>query len=65
MQQLGADYSDLGNFRKKVKAAIRKVETVSPGLKSEFVDGGIHLYPGKTAIAIQPSKRKKSTKGSG
>lgn len=65
MQQLGADYADHNNFRKKVKAAIRKVEAVSPGLKSEFVDGGIMLYPGKTAITAKPKSKKKSTKASG
>lgn len=53
MQQLGADYADHNNFRKKVKATIQKVESVSPNLKSEFVDGGIMLYPSKTAITTQ------------
>ena len=65
MQQLGADYADHNNFRKKVKAAIKKVEAVSPGLNSEFVDGGIMLYPGKTAITAKPKFQKKSTKASG
>lgn len=58
MQQLGADYSDPSDFRKKVKAAIRKVQAVSPGLKIEFVDGGLNLHPGRPAIKNQKSQGK-------
>ncbi len=65
MQQLGADYADHNNFRKKVKATIRKVEAVPLGLKSEFVDGGILLCPGKPAITAEPKSKKKSTIPSG
>lgn len=61
MQQLGSDYDEIRDFRKKVKAAIRKVEVLSPGLKSAFVNGGIHLYPGKTAITSKPRIGRKPT----
>jgi hypothetical protein len=64
-QQLGSDYADLNNFRKKVKAAIRKVQAVSPGLNVEFADGGLILYPGKPAITVKPRRKKLSTKTSG
>lgn len=62
MQQMGSDYSNHADFRRKVKAAMRKVQAVSPGIKVEFVDGGFNLMPGKTAI---PAKPKKSTKAGG
>ena len=52
MQQLGSNYSDLRDFRKYTKAAIQRIKTVAPGLQCEFVDGGILLRPGKTAITI-------------
>ncbi|HLJ92759.1 MAG TPA: replication protein RepA [Gemmataceae bacterium] len=51
MQQMGSDYSDLDNFRKKVKATLRRVRAVSPHLKIEFADGGLILYPGRPAVA--------------
>jgi hypothetical protein len=60
--QLGADYGDQKDFKKKAKAAINKVVALSPGISCDFVDGGIKLYPGKPAITIKPSKRKISAK---
>ena len=65
VQQLGADYADLDNFRKKAKAAIKKVKAVSPGLHFEFTDGGLILHPGKSAIAPKRGRPKLSTKTSG
>lgn len=50
VQQLGADYADLEDFRKKAKGAIKKVTTVSPGIHVEFADGGLILHSGKSAI---------------
>jgi hypothetical protein len=50
VQQLGADYADLDNFRKKAKDAIKKVTTVSPGIHVEFADGGLILHSGKSAV---------------
>lgn len=60
IQQLGADYADPEDFRKKAKAAIKKVTAVSPGIHVEFIDGGLNLYPGKSAIA---SKRRQPKVG--
>jgi Plasmid encoded RepA protein len=65
MQQLGSDYGDLDNFRKKVKAAIRKVLAVSPGLNVEFADGGMILAPGRAAVAPQGRRKKLSTESRG
>lgn len=62
MQQLGADYSDSDNFRKKVKMSIRKVKQVSPSLRVEFVDSGMILHPGKSAVLPNRLQRKLSTK---
>lgn len=49
-KQLGADYTDTDNFRKKAKSAIKKVTTVSPGIHVEFANGGLILHSGKSAI---------------
>lgn len=62
MQQLGADYSNPDDFRRKAKASIRKVKAVSPGVEFEFTDGGIILKPGKTAIKPKKTRAKLSTK---
>jgi hypothetical protein len=65
VQQLGADYADLDNFRKKAKAAIKKVKLVSPSIQVDYVDGGLVLKPGKTAIAPKRGKPKLFTKSVG
>ena len=49
--QLGGDYADPKDFKKKAKSALRKIATVYPGLKIEDVDGGCILHPGRPAIA--------------
>jgi hypothetical protein len=50
---MGGDYADVDNFRKKVKAAMKKIRTVYPGLRLGGRLGGIEVtaesYP-----AIQP-----------
>jgi hypothetical protein len=61
VQQLGADYADLDNFRRKAKAAIKKVTAVAPGLRVEFTSGGLILYPGKTSISSKRKNPKLST----
>jgi hypothetical protein len=57
MQQLGADYTDPDNFRKKVKATIRKVQAVYPGLKIEDADGGFNILPSSTPAVHGKTKR--------
>ena len=44
-QQMGANYSDPADFRKKVIIAMRKVLAVSPTLRVEYANGGIILHP--------------------
>ena len=61
-QQLGSDYSDIKDFRKNVKPAIRKIHAVMPGLNIEFADGGLILYPGKPSISPKRVRQKLSTK---
>lgn len=58
MQQMGSDYSDPDNFRKKTKAALRKVQAVFPGLKIEDADGGFNILPSsKPAVRHKAAKR--------
>ncbi len=61
-QQLGSSYSDIKDFRKNVKSAIRKILTVMPGLHLEFANGGLILYPGKSAIPPKRGRPKLSPK---
>jgi hypothetical protein len=65
MGQLGADYSDVDNFRKKTKAALRKIKSVYPGLKLGPKQGGIQILPGASAISPKPAKRQLSPPSEG
>lgn len=65
MAQLGAEYNDHKNFKKKAKIAFKKVRAVYPGLEMEEVDGGFIIRQGKTAIRQRTSRRKISTKCGG
>jgi hypothetical protein len=64
MTQLGAEYSNPMNFKRKAKLAFKKVQAVYPGLNIEDVEGGIIIKKGKTAIVHRSSRRKLSTKES-
>lgn len=50
-EQLGADYTDTQNFKKKAKAALRRICVVYPGLRLEDVPGGLIIKPGRPAIS--------------
>jgi hypothetical protein len=50
-QQLGADYADPRDFKKRAKAALRRIAVVYPGLRLEEVTGGLLVRPGRTAIS--------------
>ncbi|MBX7134203.1 MAG: hypothetical protein K1X67_16140 [Fimbriimonadaceae bacterium] len=52
--QFGGDYTDSKDFKKKAKAALRKVGEVYPGLNVEEVDGGLIINPGRPAVIEQP-----------
>ena len=54
MKQLGTDYADEANFRKKTKAALTKIQTVYPGLKLGSRLGGIEVLP-TSLTAVQPA----------
>jgi hypothetical protein len=51
--QFGAEYSDVKDLRKKVAAALRKVQVVLPGLQLHRIDGGFRVLPGSRP-AISP-----------
>lgn len=58
-EQLGADYADVQNFRRKAIDAIRKIEVVYPTLQVEMIEGGLSVKPSGPAIpskALKPEK---------
>ena len=59
MAQFGADYKDTQNFRRKAEDALKKIQTVYPGLRLRSVVGGIVVLPSsRPAIASQPASRR-------
>ena len=50
LNQFGGDYSNVEDFKRRVKAARRKVRAPFPRLDLKYVDGGIVIRPGKTAV---------------
>ena len=44
-KQLGANYNDLNNLKKKCKAALNKIKLVYPDLKMENIEGGFKILP--------------------
>lgn len=59
-EQLGADYADVQNFRRKAIDAIRKIESVYPGLQLETIEGGLSVKPSCPAISTKPAKTDKA-----
>lgn len=57
-QQLGCDYADHDNLKKKIKAAMRKVKMAHPGLSFTYPPkgGGIEIHISKPAIARRGQK---------
>lgn len=53
--QLGADYADVKNFRKKCVASLRKIEAVMPSLKLRLQTGGFTVLP-SSRPAINPQR---------
>ncbi len=53
--QIGGDYADLKDFRKKAIASFRKVQTVYPALRLGDAEGGFVLKP--SASAVRPRAR--------
>lgn len=52
--QFGADYGRLDNFVAKAKEALEAVAAVYPGLRMEFVHGGLWIKPGDLAVTAAP-----------
>lgn len=51
LQQLGAEYSDVKNFKKNANDAFKKIQLVYPGLKLQRESGGFLVLPtSRTAI---------------
>ena len=50
MRQVGADYDDMRDFRRKAKGALQKIQHVFPGLRLEDASGGFHILPGRPAV---------------
>jgi hypothetical protein len=57
MLQIGAEYTDLKNFKRKAKAALRKIRAVYPGLKLDLEKrGGFALYPSPPSVPAIPKR---------
>jgi len=63
MGQLGQDYSDVRDFRKKAKAALCKIKAVYPGLILGDKQGGIQILPGTSAVPPKRPRRKTNPAG--
>jgi hypothetical protein len=58
MGQFGADYGTVKNFRQKAIAALKKIQTVYPGLKLRDAEGGIVVHSSsQPAVPHKPSRR--------
>lgn len=49
-RQLGSDYGDLDNFRKKVKPALRRIAGLYPGLTIGEAQGGFTIHASRLAV---------------
>lgn len=52
--QLGTDYADVGNFRRKAKAALAKIKTLYPGLTIGTAKGGFTIHATRLAVPQKP-----------
>jgi Plasmid encoded RepA protein len=48
--QLGTGYSDLDNFKKKCKAALRKIAALHPAAPFGAMAGGVEIRPGRALV---------------
>ena len=63
MEQLGTDYANVADFRRKAKVALRKIKAVFPGLILGDKQGGIQILPGASAVPPKRSRRKAKPAG--
>jgi hypothetical protein len=54
MQQLGADYGTVKDFKKKASAALRKIATLYPGLTIAKAKGGFTIHATRLAVPQKP-----------
>ena len=59
MVQIGADYRDVKDFKRRAKETFRKVQAVYPNLDLEDADGGFIIKAAPPSVVYQKSKRKK------
>jgi hypothetical protein len=50
MQQLGADYSNVDEFARKAKTALRKIAALYPGLNVGATKGGFTIHATRLAV---------------
>jgi len=55
MEQVGSEYGNVKDFKRKAKAALRKILAVYPGLKLEWRSGGFTLHPSPTSVPALPA----------
>jgi hypothetical protein len=48
--QMGSDYADVKNFKRKIKEALNKIQILYPSLKIEYPKGGVMIYPGSLFV---------------
>lgn len=58
--QMGGDYAELRDFKKKLLMALRKVQLAYPALKVETTLTGLVIHPSPTAIPAQSTTVKRS-----
>jgi len=56
--QFGSDYANHFDFKRKAKAALKKIEAVYPGLKLEDATGGIVVLPNSRPAVSSRSIRR-------
>lgn len=56
MEQLGANYTDVKNFKRKAKEAFERVNLVYPRLKVEYVPSGFEIYAAPPPVPEQQKK---------
>lgn len=56
-RQLGGEYGNADDFKRKAKAALRKVQAVYPGLSIEQVRGGFTIHANRLAVPQRDAGR--------
>lgn len=56
-QQLGADYNDSDNFRKKVLKTLGEIQIIYPSLRLDRFEGGLEIKPSPPAIAVKTTAK--------